>query len=256
VLYFDEPVEGVQRGAPVMLLGVRAGEVKDVSLSNDRRSGRLRARVEVTLTPARAIGEADDAKASDGSALLEAMVARRGLRAQLRTANLLTGQRYVAFDFFPRVAAARVDRAPAIPVLPTVPSMLPTFEAKVERLLEKLDALPLADAFSEARGVMREAKGAFAGVGTLANDVDRDALPEFVATMQEARSALESAQRMMDGATTTLVGPDAPGQRDLRAALEEIARAAQAMRSLAVSIERHPASLVWGRWGREETGEP
>jgi paraquat-inducible protein B len=184
----------------------------------------------------------------DGRTLLDAMVARRGLRAQLRTANLLTGQRYVAFDFFPGVAAARVDRASAMPVIPAVPSMLPAFEAKLGRLLDKLDTLPLADTLTDARGVLQEAKGAFAGVKTLAGDVDRDALPEFVSTMQDARRALESAERMMDNTSATLVGPDAPGQRDLRAALEEIAHAAKALRTLANSIERHPASLVWGRW--------
>jgi paraquat-inducible protein B len=252
-LFFDEPVEGVKRGAPVMLLGVRAGEVKDVTLSADRRTGRVRARLEVTFAPERALGSpAAEATPTDARALLDAMVTRRGLRAQLRTANLLTGQRYVAFDFFPGVAAARVDRASATPVIPAVPSMLPAFEAKLGHLLDKLDTLPLADALADARGVMQEAKSAFAGVKTLAGDVDREALPEFASTMQDARRALESAQRMMDNASSTLVGPDAPGQRNLRAALEEIARAAKAMRTLANSIERHPSSLVWGRWGREE----
>jgi paraquat-inducible protein B len=162
----------------------------------------------------------------------------------------------VAFDFFPRVAAARVDRASATPVIPAVPSMLPAFEAKLGRLLDKLDELPLADVLADARGVMREAKAAFAGVEKLAGDVDREALPGFVSTMQDARRALASAERMMDNTSATLVGPDAPGQRNLRGALEEIARAAKALRTLANSIERHPASLVWGRWTREEAREP
>jgi paraquat-inducible protein B len=82
--------------------------------------------------------------------------------------------------------------------------------------------------------------------------VDGKALPELVSTMQDARRSLDAAERMMDNVSTTLVGPDAPGQRDLRAALQEIAHAANAMRTLANSIERHPESLVWGRSRRDE----
>ncbi|HUL95283.1 MAG TPA: MlaD family protein [Usitatibacter sp.] len=253
VLFFDEPVEGVRPGSPVTLLGVPAGRVKDVRLEADRRSGRLRGRIEVTFAPERALG--GRSSRGDERAFLDSMVARRGLRAQLRTANMLTGQRYVAFDYFTGAAPARIDRKAGVAVLPSVPSMWPTFEAKLHRLLDKLDSLPLSDALADARGVMQEAKGTLAQVGTLAADVDRDALPEFVSTLQDARRSLAAAERMMDNTSATLVGPDAPGQRDLRAALQEVAHAASALRSLAASIERHPSSLVWGRPGRDEAVE-
>jgi len=249
VLFFDEPVEGLRPGSPVTLLGVPAGRVKDVRLEADRRSGRLRGRIEVTFAPERALGGLSSP--ADQRAFLDAMVARHGLRAQLRTANMLTGQRYVAFDYFTGAAPARVDRKAAVAVLPSVPSMWPTFENKLHRLLDKLDSLPLSDALADARGVMQEAKGTLAQVGTLAADVDRDALPEFVSTMQDARRSLDAAERMMDNTSATLVGPDAPGQRDLRAALQEVAHAASALRSLAASIEEHPSSLIWGRSRRD-----
>ena len=248
VLFFDEPVDGLQRGSPVMLLGVSVGKVQDVSLAFEGRTGRMRGRVEVTFAPERALrAGGSTSKAVDGRAFVRSMVATRGLRAQMRTANLLTGQRYVAFDYFSDASAAKVDWNARTPALPAVPSMLPAFEAKLQRLLDKLDSLPLAETLADARDVMREAQGAFAGVKTLAADVDRDALPAFVSTMEDARRSLAAAQRMMDNASETLVGPEAPGQLALRSALEEIANAAKSMRTLADSIERNPQSLVWGR---------
>jgi len=46
-----------------------------------------------------------------------------------------------------------------------------------------------------------------------------------------------------------LLGKDAPGQQELRDALQEITRAARSVRTLADYLERHPESLVWGKTG-------
>jgi len=247
VVFFDEPIDGVQVASPVAFLGVQVGEVHKVGLALDPRSGRVRGRVELTVSPARAMQAGVELSPGDGPALLRALVVRHGVRAQLRTSSLLTGQRYVAFDYFRDAAPVHVDWGASQPVLPSVPSVLPAFEQRVARLMDKLDAMPLVEAVADARTLMHEARGTFAAVHSLSDDVDRKALPQFVSTMREAEQALDSAQRMLDGATATLVGPDAPGQRDLRAALQEMTRAARALRTMSDSLERHPESLVWGR---------
>lgn len=258
VLQFDEPVDGLRPGALVTVLGVPAGQVKDVRVALDPRSGRARGRVEITFRPEHALGDAGAgfAPAPASRALVRRMVGERGLRAQLRAASLVTGRRYVAFDYFPDAPAERVDWAAAAPVLPSVRGTLPAFEAKVQRLLDKLDALPMDEALADARSAMREAAEAMATLRTLAADVDGQAVPAFVATMNDARHSLEAAERMMDNASATLVGPDAPGQRELRTALAEIGRAARSVRTLADAIERQPQSLIWGRRDRPQpTGD-
>jgi paraquat-inducible protein B len=58
----------------------------------------------------------------------------------------------------------------------------------------------------------------------------------------------------MNSAQTMLVGPDAPAQQQLRDTLQEVTRAARAIRLLADSIERHPESLIRGRI-EEKSGE-
>jgi len=253
VLLFSEPVDGVQPGSAVKLLGVEAGEVTAVGLEFDEKSRRLRGRVEVAISLERLLERLPQAQLERGEsqadAYLRRMVMSDGLRGQLRTASLVTGQRYVAFDYFPRASAVRVDWTAKHPQLPVVPSVLPAFEEKLAAILDKVDALPMKETIADARGMMQDARLAFASVHDLAQDVDQKALPGFVATMNNARSALDSAQRMLDGAAT-LVGEDAPAQRELRAALQEITRAARAFRTLSDSIERHPESVLWGREAR------
>jgi paraquat-inducible protein B len=99
----------------------------------------------------------------------------------------------------------------------------------------------------DMRDLMREARMTLTSMNGLARDIDEKALPKFVTAVEEARSALNAAERMLDGASTTLVGPQAPGQRELRSALQEMTRAARSLRLLSDSIERHPESLLRGR---------
>jgi paraquat-inducible protein B len=120
-------------------------------------------------------------------------------------------------------------------------------EEKLTALLDKLDALPLGAMAGDVRDVMREARMTLKSINGLTRDVDEKALPKFVAAVEEARSALNAAERMLDGASATLAGPDAPGQRELRSALQEMTRAARSLRLLSDSIELHPESLLRGR---------
>ena len=56
------------------------------------------------------------------------MVEKRGMRAQLRSGNLLTGQLYVAFDSFPNAPKAKIDWNQDPTELPVVPSTVPDIE--------------------------------------------------------------------------------------------------------------------------------
>ena len=97
-----------------------------------------------------------------------------GVRAQLRTGNLLTGALYVALDFFPGAPPATVDWSQKPVQLPTVPGQLEATEATVEEIIKKIDRMPLtadrrqrsqshrrprSDAWSAARGTLVSARG-------------------------------------------------------------------------------------------------
>jgi paraquat-inducible protein B len=68
-----------------------------------------------------------------------------------------------------------------------------------------------------------------------------------VSTVADPRRAIDSADRLIKSTDATLLGEDAPGQIQLRDALEEIAGAARAVRGLSDYLERQPASLIRGK---------
>src|SRR5262249_19929749 len=153
VLYFTESLRGLSVGAPVTLLGIPGGEVTDVGLDIDPKTSSLRGRVEIVVYLDRLVASLGGEQTAAGKALIrsiperhalfEALVEQRGLRAQLQSGSLLTGQLFVAFDFHPDAPKAGVDWNLDMPVLPTVPSTLPDMEAKLTSIIAKLDNLPL-----------------------------------------------------------------------------------------------------------------
>ena len=249
VLHFGESLQGLAVGAPVTFLGIPAGEVTEVGLSYDPATLDVRPRVAIILYADRlleklpsnqqAAGQQLNQDMKKGRAVLRRLVEKRGLRAQLRSANLLTGKRYVALDYFANVPRSRLDLRREPLELPVVVSTMPDFEAKLASLLAKLDRLPL-------ESIGADLKNALETLDQTMKNVDKT-LPGVQTTLEEARHAIASVDRLATNADTTLVGPNAPAQQELRDALREVTAAARALRVLADSIERHPESLIRGR---------
>jgi paraquat-inducible protein B len=180
-------------------------------------------------------------------ALLQRLVEQRGMRAQLRSGSLLTGQLYVAFDYFPNAPKAKVDWQREAPELPVIPSTLPDIENKLTSILAKLDRLPLEAIGNDLRKDLQALHQTLEDASKLLNRVDGEVVPALKTTLDEARRTLAATERVMKGAEATLVGPNAAGQQELREALQEVARAARSLRVLTDYLERHPEALIRGK---------
>jgi paraquat-inducible protein B len=261
VLYFAESLRGLSLGAPVTLLGLTAGEVTDVGFDLDAKTMKLRGRVEMVAYPERlvarlhgeqaAAGEAMAQSEQQSHALFQRMVEERGLRGQLRSGSLLTGQLYLAFDFFPDAAPVKLAWDQAVPVLPTVPSLVPELEGKVASILAKLDKLPYEAIGNDIETTLETLNKAIEDVDKAVNHIDADVTPTLKPAILEFRRALASADRVLKDTDATLLGKDAPGQQELRDALQEVTRAARSVRVLSDYLERHPEALLKGKTGEK-----
>jgi len=250
--YFSKSLRGLSAGAPVTILGLPAGEVTKVGIDLDPKTLILRGRVELVAYPERivarlyarqtVVGEAIAHSQQESHALFERLVEERGLRAQLRSGSLLTGKLYVALDFFPEAPKAEVDWSAKTPVIPTVPSTLPDLEAKVTGILANLDKIPY-----EAIGA--DIKETLETLNTAINHIDEGISPGLKSAIAELRRVLVSANRVLKDTNATLLGKDAPGQIELREAMQEVARAARSVRVLSDYLERHPGALLRGKTG-------
>jgi paraquat-inducible protein B len=84
-------VSGLGPGSPVTFQGLRIGEVTSVNLEYDPKSDSIRAPVRFQLEPEH-IADMHQAAARGNARML----VERGMRAQLQSSNLITGQMQVA----------------------------------------------------------------------------------------------------------------------------------------------------------------
>jgi len=240
VLYFNESLLGLSVGAPVTYRGLPVGEVTAVGLEYEPVKQLIRPRVDIQLYPARFMAHVKKSAAFDEQARSESgrhafmqKMMERGLRAQLRSGNLLTGQLYVAFDDFRGIPKVKIDWTKTPPELPVMPSGLEDLKIKINNVLAKIDRIPL-DAIGG------DVKKLLAGINGLVTRVDGEVLPELKTTLGDLNRVLKSTD-------ATLVGKDAPAQQEMREALQEVRRAAQAVSGLVDYLERNPEALVRGK---------
>jgi len=163
----------------------------------------------------------------------------KGLRAQLRTGNLLTGQVYVAIDFFPEAKPARIDPSRTPPELPTTPNSLDELQSQVSDIARKLNKVPFDEISADLRKALGTLNKTLATTEQLAKSLNNDVTPEMAAAMKDVRRTLNSAERT--------IADDSPLQQDMRQTLREVTRAAASLRILTDYLERHPESLIRGK---------
>jgi paraquat-inducible protein B len=229
-LVFKDTVRGLTPGAPVEFRGIPIGEVTDISAQIDLKTFEFAVPVLIRLDPQRLgvkvfdLGPGSNLETARRK-LIDALVAH-GVRAQLRTGNLLTGSAYVALDVFPSAPKTTVDWAQSPVQLPTTAGQFANAEATVEDILNKLDKMPLKE------------------IGDNLNK----AITNLDLTLSSARGTLTSAQGTFDN-TSNLTGANSSQVQQLNETLKEVSRAARSLRVLADYLEGHPESLIRGKKG-------
>lgn len=246
LLLFNRTVRGLHKGAPVEFRGIPLGRVADVSLQYGV-PGDPRVPVVIEIDPAILVGSVPDAPGEEDHVLERAV--RRGLRARLGTASLLTGALFIDLDFVPEAPREELTRSGEFDVIPTHGSGLVQLEDKVNAILAKIEALPLEDLVTkftstaeEAAAAANEARAALAEARKLlARDATQSVTEELNATLGALRQSIAS------------FGPSGAVQGDLRRTLDELRAALRSFKTLADTIEEKPNSLLFGR---ESSGDP
>lgn len=202
VMFFDTSVSGLSVGAPVQFRGVKLGQVSDV----ETRWGTEWIGVYVQLD-LRALRGTRAQDVQDLGGLLTQAIQEKGLRAQLKWENFITGQLYVALDLYPKTPIKLVGLDASVPEIPVIPTALQQFTQQAEKLLTTLRELPLEELFRstietvhgikavvpELQTAVRSASGVLASSDKLTRRLGEDAGPliaSFKDTSEAARVAV------------------------------------------------------------------
>lgn len=255
LLNFKQSIRGLAPDAEVSFRGLVLGRVKSIGIDYDRKQQEFSMPVLVEVYPARLgknFAEYRRQSKYTPQQRLQFMI-DRGLAAQLRTGNFLTGQAYVALDFFSKSALASSikkgvsrkmlgkDISPAVLQLPTISGSADEIQTQISEIALKLSKVPFDRIGDELQQSLKMLKQTLDSTGQLAEKLNSDVAPEITAAMKDVSRTLNAAERTLS--------EDAPLQQDLRQTLQELARAAVSLRILTDYFERHPESIIRGKRG-------
>jgi len=285
VLYFEGAAQGLQVGAPVVLLGVKVGAVKQIQLGlmEDGRTFVVPVKIEIEPAVVQA-SNGEQIDLNDPQALLKLI--ERGLRAQLRMQSLLTGQLYIGLNFYQDKPLRFVSNDPELSEIPTIPTTVENFSLQLEDFPMDKFLQDVASISASIRKILATDQTAelpqrlnrtLQHLESLAKKLDHESMPMLqdlradLAALNETLGSLKKAADQF----TTLTDPESPLFKNLIHAseefagaaqaverlcsegsptavglyemLQEVSRAAQATRMLVESLEQQPQSILWGK---------
>jgi paraquat-inducible protein B len=263
LLYFEETVRGLSPGAPVDFYGIKIGEVISIRLLFDQDRVTFRIPVLIAIEPDRI--ELSGEQAIAEYQVMERLV-RKGLRAQQRIGNLLTGQSYVSMRLHPEAAPRTIGREDAYPVLPTIPNTVEEIASTAKGLLDRLNHLPLEETLEDIRQASQKVTAvvgstalesaidnidqSFAEFKDVTSGFNDGTLPKLNEMLDQIQGALTLGRQALNRANTVL-GEGAPVVNNLNRLLLELQDAARSVEALADYLERHPDAIVFGKGDRQ-----
>jgi paraquat-inducible protein B len=243
---FNQSLRGLVVNAPVDFLGVNIGRVVSVDLDYDPATGSFPGVVGAVIYPQRLGGANDKLKEQAGGGDEEEQTSRilgrfveRGLRAQIRTGNLLTGQLYIAMDFDPKAPKIAYNPKSRPLEIPTVGGSFDKLQEQLQAFVDKLGKIPIDELANNLNGSLVELQKTMKQVNT-------DVLPQVRGTLQQAQKTIGNANATFSD--------DSPARQQLSQAMEEVQRTARSVRVLTDFLSRHPESLIRGRSGDAAPG--
>ncbi|PPD42056.1 MAG: MCE family protein [Methylobacter sp.] len=233
VMYFNGSVRGLTEGAPVQLRGIPIGKVTHIKLELDEKTAEIRIPVTVELELNRIESVNNLPEVSHKNIMAELI--NKGLRAQLQTGSLLTGQLLVDLDFHPKnKITLAANNSSVYPEFPTIPSSLDQFAHSAQTIMDKVAKLPLEEMGAETTKTLQTLQT----TSKAATD-----------TLVSAKAALANTDKTMVSAHQLLnsLEPGSTTHYELDQLLQELTQTASSVKQLADYLQQHPDTLIRGK---------
>lgn len=258
VMYFDGSVNGLSIGAPVTMRGVQIGIVKRISLIHNYAKGQILIPVVAEFYPGNIIHVAEGHGPTHET--VRKLVEKFGLRAQLQTQSIITGQLYVQLDYHPGTAYKYYsdDGDDETIEVPIIPSTLEMLEKRFEKL--KLSAL-IEDVSAAATAIsqlvskpelvqsVQQLEATLAAMKALVHSVDNKVIP-LSSKIDQLLNGLQDTASKIDAAAVNiqeLSDEESPTLYKFNATMDELTRTTKSIRRLTDMLENHPEVLIRGK---------
>jgi len=264
IAYFSGSVNGLAPGSEVTMHGLKVGYVTDVRLTFDPTKDAVLAPVRFEVEPERIVGVGVRVFKTDAESV-DALL-KKGLRASLQSASLITGQQNVALEFVTDAPPAEVTMDGPDYVIPSTESGgFAGLASSATELLNKVNTMPFDQIGKNLEGILKSVNDMAQGPQM------KKALTELTAMIASAQNMVQNLNsglspaakqlpEMAAGLQKTLAnanklvlsldngyGDNTKFNRDLDRLMVQANDAVRSIRALSDLLARHPEALIKGR---------
>ena len=284
--YFQQTVNGLAVGSNVKYKGVTVGKVTRVQLKFQGADEAPVVRVIYEINTDNLLNKYGlSIDLSDRQRHEKAI--GNGFRAKLDFESLISGQLFIALDFYKDAAAPVLhanDNNVDIFEIPPQPSDIDAILADLTKAIGNIGSVDFASLAKELQGVLKSADAAIVSLhlGQLGPSIDkaansisnlangdqvkgalvsvRESFDQLTATLKSLNPAVGDLKPTLDQAKAALTNlqkstaqldqilkPDSSLRYQLDSSLSEISSAATAIQQLSDFLQRHPNSILFGR---------
>lgn len=247
VLLVDDTVRGLSDNAPVEYRGVRIGTVISVpwnfTTPQPDSLNRFAIPVLIRIEPQRLDNyESQDTDLKAWTERLEKMT-EHGMRASLKSGNLLTGALFVDLNFYKDAAPFEQMSFAQVPVFPTISGGFAQIEQKVSNLLDKLNNLNVEPILISLDKTLASTQQTMEKVNSIAASVDQLLADPAIGQMPNNIDA--SMRQLRD--TLNGFAPDSQGYNELTQTLSRLEKLMQDMQPVIRTLSDQPNAILFNK---------
>lgn len=246
VILVKDTVRGLQVGAPVEYRGLEIGKVLSINAIASDQDGLLEEGynipVVISVQPGRVQQPDNDTGIRFIHEQFELWV-QQGLRATLKTGNLLTGSLFVDLQHYSDVPPLTMQRLMGVSVIPTTNSEFSEITAKVTAILDNINQIKLqsiSDNTNAALEQIKQTAQAFESVASAAtgvmNDVEQNQVSE---ALTEALQNITNLSQDFSSDSETYI--------ELNHTMKTLQVTLKELQPLLLQLNNAPNSLIFGQ---------
>ena len=257
---FEQSIRGLRIGAPVEYRGMRIGTVEQAPAQIERDGQPLYFQQNTTSVPVLIkieygrIYEQSELAKTYWQTNIEKWISN-GLRASLKSGNILTGAVYIELDFYTKAPAAQLVQSAVYPVLPSVSSGFTALSEQVTDLLNKLNDLPLSKTMTTFDGTLQEYRLLAMEMNKLISEFNqkdiagdtKSSLGSINSTLSQLTSSLKQFEK-----TLTNYQQGSGMVEQLTDTLEELESLSNTLKPISKGLTEQPSMLIFDKQSPED----
>lgn len=245
VVLVSDSIRGLNVGAPVEYRGVQIGKVRSTNLILSRPQDRLikedfKIPVLISLQPGR-VGLPDNEDGENLMAEQNIYWIEHGLKAVLRTGNILTGSLFVDLQHRKDQPISEIAKYDNYPIIPTSTDDFSQITAKAEQFMDNLNNIPLNHLSENANQLMSEFTQTAKELQAVSQSLDN------VISQVEQQEISNQLGKTLQGinALTKDLSSGSKGYEDLRITLKTLTATMNELKPLLNQLKHKPNSLIF-----------